>query len=201
MEIRVPCRNSTVSIHHRGLHPNAVCCCIRTDPYPASTILSVSFPCCSASASVEHIVPLVYYNNSYPTSLLVDGSNGPWYVTTTVFFAAPAAVDGTLTVTGSWPGAGAPVVISTSLPAGNSSFSATLPASDVLLWWPNGLGAQQLYPVSVSWTPAPATSSSVAAPPVTDSRNIGFRSLYLVTANDANPGELVGSEGSGNFTM
>lgn len=154
----------------------------------------------SASASIEHIVPLVYYNNSYPATLLVDGANGPWFVTTTVFFDAPAAVNGMLTVSGTWPGAGSPTVVPTTLPAGNSSVSATLPAANVQLWWPNGLGGRQLYTVIVSWVPA-STSNAAAPPAVTDSRRIGFRSLYLVTANDTDPASLAGSEGSGNFTM
>ena len=106
-----------------------------------------------------------------------------------------------LTVSGTWPGAGAPTVVPTTLPAGNSSVSATLPAANVQLWWPNGLGARQLYTVNVSWVPAASAAVAAAPPAVSDSRRIGFRSLYLVTANDTDPTSLAGSEGSGNFTM
>lgn len=146
--------------------------------------------------SIEHVVPLVYYNASYPTALLVDGNNGPWYVDTTVHFSTPAPANGTLTVSGSWPGASSPVIIATALPAGNASVTVTLPAANVNLWWPNGLGKQAMYTVSVSWV-----ASAVGSTPITDSRRVGFRTLYLVTANDADPASLLSSEGSGNFTM
>jgi hypothetical protein len=121
------------------------------------------------------------------------------YVSTTVHFNAPATpggTNGTLVVSGSWPGAGSPVVIPTVLPGGNSTATVTLPASNVALWWPNGLGQQNLYEVTVTWTPATGTAT-----PVSDSRRIGFRSLYLVTADDSDPPSLLSSEGSGNFTM
>jgi beta-mannosidase len=88
------------------------------------------------------------------------------------------------------------VIIATALPAGNASVTVTLPAVNVDLWWPNGLGKQAMYTVSVSWV-----ASAVGSTPITDSRRVGFRTLYLVTANDADPASLLSSEGSGNFTM
>jgi len=58
------------------------------------------------------------------------------------------------------------------------------------------MGPRNLYTVRVTWAPA-----AVAAPAVSESRRVGFRALYLVTADDSNPASLLDSEGSGNFTM
>lgn len=155
-------------------------------------------PTPTQGAAIAHVVPLTFYGGSYPTAPLADGANGPWTVQTTVHFVAPAgAAAGTLSAVGDWPGAGAPVSLHAALPAGNSSLRLTLPAANVALWWPNGLGAQAMYTVSVTWTPdAPAS-----APVLADARRIGFRTLFLVTGDDSDPAKLAASEGSGNFTM
>ena len=65
------------------------------------------------SAAVSHVVPLVYYNGSYPTAPLDAGGAdaGPWTVAVAVHLVAPAAVAGTVSVTGT-PPAGLTVTVS-----------------------------------------------------------------------------------------
>jgi beta-mannosidase len=62
---------------------------------------------------------------------------------------------------------------------------------DPKLWYPVGMGSQNLYTVSVQ----------VFGGSIVVNRTVGFRSLALVTDNDQDPGKLKGLEGSGNLTM
>jgi hypothetical protein len=89
----------------------------------------------------------------------------------------------------------------------------------VELWWPNGadpslsgtsttsssssaLRSQPLYPVSLSITPSPPSSSTpIQTLVISDSRSIGFRAFALVTDDDSNPLRLQNLSGSGNLTM
>jgi hypothetical protein len=66
----------------------------------------------------------------------------------------------------------------------------------VSLWWPGSLGAHPVYAVTAS-----LQADGSAAPPLTASRTVGFRALYLVTANDTDPASLAGVDGSGADTM
>lgn len=155
----------------------------------------VSSSAAAGGATIAYTVPLVFYNGSYPTAPLSDGANGPWTVQTRVTFQSAAAVSGSVTVTGSWsPSASASMPVT--VPAGTSTITVTLSAANVSLWWPNGLGAQALYNVSVSFTP-----SGSSVPLLFDSRRIGFRTFALVTADDSNPAALAGQDGSGSLTM
>jgi beta-mannosidase len=150
----------------------------------------------ATTTTLTHIVPHVYYRGAYPTAPLTDAGAGPWQVTTTVFFTSPVATSGTLTINSTWAGASASVPVS--LPVGTASVNVTLTAAvgGVQLWWPNGLGAQNLYPVTATFVPAAS-----GAPVLSDSRRIGFRVFTLVTADDSNPAALQGKDGSGNLTM
>jgi beta-mannosidase len=148
------------------------------------------------AAAITHLVPLIYYNGTYPTSPLTDSTAGPWTVSVTTHFSAASASTGTLAVAGSFGQSASQQV---SLPAGNSSVTLTLavPAGAVSLWWPVGLGAQTLYSVNATFTPS-AGGSAV----LTTSRSVGFRTLYLVTVNDtSDPQQYSGQDGSGDFTM
>jgi beta-mannosidase len=147
------------------------------------------------------VVPHVFYGGAYPTAPLADAAAGPWTVSVTTHFrtlAGGAAVTGTLTATGSWA-ADATVSQQVSLPAANSSvvLSLPVPTGGVRLWWPNGYGQQPLYNVTVSFTPSAPGDVS----PLTATRRIGFRTLYTVTADDSNPSNITGVNGSGDFTM
>jgi beta-mannosidase len=96
---------------------------------------------------------------------------------------------------GAW---GATASMPVSVPAGASNFTVTLPAANntVKLWWPAQTpGAQNLYNVTTTFTPAAGGAPVIAA------RRIGFRIFTLVTGNDTDPSTLAGKDGSGGFTM
>lgn len=148
-----------------------------------------------AAAAITHVVPQVRYLGPYPASPLTEHVHGGFSVEVRVHLWAAAAVNGTLSVAGSW-GRGQEVAVS--LVPGESHVAITLdaPASEVSLWWPSGFGSQPLYDVSVSF----ASPSGAAA----TQRRIGFRSVALVTGNDSDPDYVKNSvnvEGSSDFGM
>jgi hypothetical protein len=176
-----------------------------------------------ATVALLHVVPLVRYLGPYPVGALGDGDgeggNAGFSVEVVAHVWAPAGgANGLFSAVGGWAGAAAstPVVFS---PEGESRISLTLaaPAAAISLWWPNTMGAQPLFNVSVTWTPAASSSSSsssssVAAAPttaahaasVTATRRIGFRVAALVTVNDTNATvveESRDADGSGTFGM
>ncbi len=63
--------------------------------------------------------------------------------------------------------------------------------ASVRLWWPAGMGEQALYSIAVSaqvvGTNANDNGNTVATPTVEATRRVGFRVVYLVTTDDANP--------------
>ena len=151
------------------------------------------------SALITHVVPQIVYKGAYPTARLLDGAHGGFAVGVRVFFSAAAATTGQLALTTSW-GAIAGTPISLAAGESNVTISAAADAADIQLWWPNGLGAQPLYNLTVSFTPdAPVGSgwgpshgqggsgkgSDAAA--VSASRVVGFRYVALVTGNDTDP--------------
>ena len=78
-----------------------------------------------------------------------------------VHFLVPtgASGSGSLTVTGGWTGAGSSVTVPVTLAPGPFNVSVALTAVDnaVSLWWPAQTpGAQTLYPVTATFTPAQA---------------------------------------------
>lgn len=111
------------------------------------------------------------------------------------FFDVPggASVSGQLSVSAGW--LASPATRALTLPPGPSNATTTLAASNVALWWPVGLGPQAQFDVNVTFTAAAA-----GAVPQTLSRRVGFKTGYLVTADDANPAALAGVDGSGNLT-
>jgi len=148
-----------------------------------------------ATAVITAVTPLTKFLGPYPVGALVDGAHAGFTVNVTAHLWAPAGGSrGTLTVASAW-GATASSPL-TDVPAGDSSITLALsaPASDILLWWPNGLGAQPLYNVSATWL-----ASGGAA--VTTTRRIGFRVAALVTVNDTDSETVqksTGADGSGS---
>ena len=136
------------------------------------------------------------YTGTYPTQPLTDATAAPFSVLVTAHFWAARAGAATLAVTSQW---GAAASTRVAFAAGDNSANVTLLAApakgEVSLWWPAGAGAHPLFSVSASLQPdggAGAANASVT---------VGFRALYLVTADDSAPGSLSGVDGSGNQTM
>lgn len=151
------------------------------------------------SAAITHVVPQIRYTGAYPTAPLTDATAAPFNVTVAVHMLSPQGSTGTLTITGSW-GTRTPIRIPVTLPASSDDTLVNVPLGltspgAVSLWWPLGLGSQTLYTVEASWTPSTGGGS------VASSRSLGFRSIYLVTANDTDPSTLAGRTGSDSFTM
>jgi len=105
-------------------------------------------------AALQHLQPRIYYNGSYPSAPLTDSTAGAWTVVARVHLVAPnpSGGHGTINVTGSWGGTVSKPV---GLVQGDNIVELTLPvpAGQVSLWWPNGLGEQTLYNLTV---PSPA---------------------------------------------
>lgn len=153
------------------------------------------------SLALIDVVPLVQYRGAYPVGALVDGAHAGFVVNVTAHAWAPAGgATGTFALTTAWGGgASSPVVAA---PAGDSSvtLSIAVPATAVSLWWPNGAGAQPLYNLTVTWTPAGGAPAVATA----STRRIGFRVVALVTVNDTNASyvaENADADGSGTFGM
>ena len=109
-----------------------------------------------------------------------DGSH-KFEVNVTVHLKANAA-SGTLHVTGSWGVSNSIAVKLTPADNGRQAVSVLLEASGVKLWWPRGMGAQNMYNVTSVFEPAPAGDSVAGS--VSAVRRIGFRVAYLTTGND-----------------
>lgn len=137
--------------------------------------------------AITALVTSIKYQGVYPVGALVDGAHGGFSVMVVTHVWAPAGgLSGALTVSGDWgTSLTSPL---TAFPAGDSNMTLTLPAtaSQIKLWWPNGLGAQPLFNVSASWL----GSGNGAA-----FRRIGFRVAALVTVNDTNATVVEESEG------
>ena len=69
-------------------------------------------------------------------------------------FSAAAAVHGVLSLRAAWR-RGEEVTARLALPEGesNATIQTEASAAQVRLWWPNGLGRQPLYNLTVSFTP------------------------------------------------
>ena len=137
------------------------------------------------------------YTGSYPSSPLADASAAPFTVLVVAHFWAAAPGAATLTLTSEW---GATATARVTFAAGdnavNASITAAPAAGQVSLWWPGALGAHPTYSVT-----AALLADGSAGAPLAASRPVGFRALYLVTANDTNPAALAGVDGSGKDTM
>ena len=82
------------------------------------------------------------------------------------------------------------------VPAGESSVTVNLTVARAGLWWPAGMGNQTLHSLEVAFEP-----TTPAAPTVSVSRRIGFRTVAQVTTAPADTASTPKANGSGNFTM
>ncbi|CAK9039686.1 unnamed protein product [Durusdinium trenchii] len=132
----------------------------------------------SASASILHVVPKVFYQGSYPTSALVDGEHAGFQVKVNIFLSAKAATKGLLQLRPQWGSTPAPVAVS--VPEGISKHTLEVNASakEIKLWWPIGMGDQPLYDLKVDFQPTAPSA------PSTTQRRLGFRYFALVTGDD-----------------
>jgi hypothetical protein len=152
-----------------------------------------------------------YTGQEYPGKPLTDASHGGFELRVKLQLTAAEELPqgGTLRLSASF---GAVESRLTGIPVGTSDASIVLPAKAVKLWWPRGLGAQALYNVTISFRPNisfhPKSSGNSAAfasaADVICTRQVGFRSIALVTSNDTDAtirNESRTHNGSGGFTM
>lgn len=136
----------------------------------------------AASMQIESFTPTVYHSGAVPTSVMADDGSAAFSVNCTAHFTCGTASTTTTSekkgrpqlvrFLGDWPGA-QPVTVQATCANGKGVAIASVPATGVKLWWPRGMGAQQMYNVSAS------VSASVKA-----TRRIGFRVATLTTGND-----------------
>jgi beta-mannosidase len=172
----------------------------------------------AGSTAILHAVSTTRFvsgsGTTWPVRPLPDDGSSRFTVNTTIYTWSQAAVTGTLTVTGEWGGS---ATARCTLPAGDGACMVPqLQASAVKLWWPRGLGPQQMYNVTASFAPSSSSSSSSSsgAPAATSAaatalsavatRRIGFRLAALVTINDTSAEAVkraATTEGTGNHTL
>lgn len=172
-----------------------------TAPLFSSGIWKSLYILSSLPITITNIVPLLRYQGTYPVDALTDGNHSGFQLNVTTYVSVPLSTNGYLTVSGEWSSNSSITTSLLALPTGESAISVTLNVSsnDIRLWWPNGLGAQPLYNISIVWS-----STDTAVPNVTANRRIAFRVVALVTVNDTNATiveESTGADGSGSFGM
>lgn len=171
-----------------------------TAPVLSSGIWKSVYITSAAPVAVTDVVPLLQYQGVYPVQPLVDGQHAGFQVNVTTHLWVPeGGVQGSLTATGAWGASASSAPLSLSGGEANVTLTLSASASEIQLWWPNGLGLQPLYNISVTWTPSSGSTGTVSA-----TRRIGFRVAALVTVNDTNASivaQSTGANGSGSFGM
>lgn len=149
------------------------------------------------TVALQHLQPRIYYNGSYPTAPLTDTTAGAWTVVARVHLVVPQPTNGTVAIMGSWGGSVTRAVALQGDKNGDDVVELTLqvPAGQVSLWWPNGLGEQPLY--NLTATVSIHSPNSTAVTTLVVNRRVGFRFVALVTADDSEPGDISGVDGSG----
>jgi hypothetical protein len=173
------------------------------------SVYVVSVP--RASAAITAVTTETFYSGDYPTAPLTDATHAGFELRLTVQLrAATRLLAGSTMLSASASFGNASQTLS-AVPAGVSDMTLTLvvPAGGARLWWPAGLGAQALYNVTIELTSATDTvntgdTAAVVPAGVRTTRQVGFRSIALVTSNDTNPTVRAASathDGSGGATM
>ena len=162
----------------------------------------------AATAAISQFIPHTFFQGGHPTAIIADGAHAGFEIKASAELWAPAGgAAGTLTVLGTWPGAAA-VSAKLTVPAGNSTSSLVIPASQTTgarLWHPNGHGDQVLYNISCTFVPdgvMPTEDGGRVSAVAT--RALGFRHVALVTTNDTDPAVVsaaAAQNGTGTFTM
>eukprot|EP00659_Diplonema_papillatum_P007975 gene7975-12244_t len=132
----------------------------------------------SGPVMITHVNPQIMFLGDYPVTPLQDGDHAGFSLAVRVHTYCPSAVTAKITLTSEWGGS---VTVQANLPKDNTTHyvNTTVNASDIRLWWPNGMGDQHLYRINVT-----VDTGSAA---VTASRHVGFRFFALVTGNDTDP--------------
>jgi beta-mannosidase len=138
-------------------------------------------------AAITYIVPKIYYKQSNASTL-----ENVFTVVTSVHLFVPKGdhLNATYTIVQTSDFTKHVVVVDVDLSPGHHVVTLNSTAHDVLLWWPNGMGIQQLYTLNIS-----LCNNNI--PVSTVQKRIGFRTLALVTSNDT--GYV--TEGSGQHGM
>ena len=148
-----------------------------------------------SAVSIDAVGVETFYKGDYPVEPMTDGNHQGFELHLTLHLNAPAGVPAGATVNVS--AVFGSIGHTMPLPAGKSKWNIVLPAARVRLWWPAGMGSQAMYNVSI----AISTSSGLSA---VTTRQVGFRSIALVTTNDTDAEVRRRSEdhnGSGGSTM
>ena len=150
---------------------------------------------------IESVTPLVSYLGDYPTAPLTAATSGSWLVSVRVDLVSMGAVRGKLRVQGSWSDDAS---AESGVDGSSSTFWLNLTATNPTLWWPNGMGRQDLHSVNVTFAPAAGRADAPTAVSVSASARFGFRYAVLVTTNDTNSAlrqAAATGEGSAGHTM
>jgi hypothetical protein len=148
------------------------------------------------SVTIDSVVPLIFYGGGHPTQALDDLTAEHFDIEVRVVLSSRernarsivGPIYGTLSAVGAWAGRGASSEKRIAVPLGTvttASLSLRTQAKAVMLWWPNGYGAQSLYNLSVTFTPDDPILAPVAA-----TTRVGFRHVALVSVNDSDAAEV-----------
>lgn len=174
---------------------------------------------------ISHVVPKIYYQGKHPTRPMLDGPEADFEVQVDVHVVSP----GQNYDDNSNGNESLLVEITSNFTSSESinkklipkimkaeeeiivSFNMTASKDEVELWWPNGMGEQQLYPLHVRLIRqheqqggggGNGTATTSSSPAI--QKWIGFRTSALVTIDDTKDdaeAKVENQDGSGNHGM
>ena len=115
------------------------------------------------AAAILQLQLQTFYHGEYPMEALTAATQGSFAVHARVHFLTERPCSGTLTLVGEWSGFAGRNSTAVTLPAGESAFNVTVqvPAASYSLWWPNQMGARQLYNVTATFEATIAVGETV----------------------------------------